>query len=122
MRKIVIFKSCFIILLFSLSLYWISLLELVFPKKPAEVFSALLLWIMALVYVFSLWKNYYMTFCKKHFRTIRRFFNVATFHNLGAIIVVLVVDLSAAQYLTLLLVVNVLNIFFLRNMSDKGIP
>lgn len=119
MRKIVIFKTGFIVLLFSLSLYWISLLEFLFPEKPAEVFSALLLWIMALVYVFSLWKNYYMTFCKKHFRTIRRFFNVATLHNIGAIIVVLVADLSAAQYLILLLVVNVLNVFLLRNMSNK---
>ena len=119
MRRIVIFKSGFIILLFSLSVYWISLLELVFPEKPADVFNALLLCIMALVYVFSLWKNYYMTFCKKHSRTIRKFFKVATLHNIVAIAVVLVTDLSAVQYLTLLLVVNVLNVFFLRNMSDS---
>lgn len=119
MRRVVILKSVLVILLFSLSAYWVSLLEFIFPEKPTEVFSSLLLWIMALVYVFSLWKNYYMTFCKKHSRAIRRFFGVATLHNVGAIAVVFVAGLSAAEYLTLLLLVNVLNVFFLRNMFGK---
>ena len=120
-RSILRFKSGLIILLFSSAVYWIPLLEFLFPEKPKEVFNALLFFIMALIYVFSLWKNYFMSFFKRSYRNIKRFFNIATFHNLLGLSVVLIFDLSAIYYLGLLLVVNILNVLFLRFISLKPI-
>lgn len=117
MTKMVLIQSFFVVLLFSLSSYWTPLLAVVFPEKPPEVFSPVLLWLMGIVYILSLWKNYYMTFCKSSIYKIKNFFHVTTLHNIIAIIILYFFNLTAGQYLSLLILINILNVSFLKRQS-----
>jgi O-antigen/teichoic acid export membrane protein len=117
MTKMVSIQSIFVVSLFSLSSYWTPLLIILFPEKPSEVFSPVLMWLMGIVYVLSLWKNYYMTFCKSSIKKIKKFFYVATIHNIIAIIVLSFFNLTADQYLSLLIFVNIMNVSFLKRQS-----
>ena len=119
-RNLIISIACLIVLFFSLAIFWIDWLKLIFPNKPSEVFSPLILFCLSIYTFFCYIKNFYLIFMKRSIYLIQSalYFALASY-GLG-FIGLLFLTPSPVNYAVLLSVLLFFNMLLMR-LHPRGV-
>lgn len=119
-KKIIAYQSFFTLLFFASSPLWIGILMHVFPTKPAEVFSPLVLVLMAVLTVISYNKNYYLSRVKKNVDLLKSFFRISIAINLSILAVIYCIEVSVIKILLIQIFFMACNLILVRNVAQQG--